>query len=133
MELGHDRLELGGQLLERDGVAAPGGQPGRPAVEGLPQLEQGADVLEGDLGDHDAAAPVRLRETVGGEPAEGLADRRARDAEALRLLDLAEHLAREQPPFDDVLAQGLVGAVAGSHGSLLALVARDGECAADSG
>ena len=111
--------QLEPELLEGRGVAALGGQRRRLSFEGFAQFEQLVDVLQRNIGDDDAAAARRRRQSFCGQPAQGLPEGSARDAEPLRLLHFREHRPGQEAPFDDVVAQCRVGPVAGAHPCLL--------------
>ena len=97
------------------GVAALGCQRGGLAFERFAELEELVDVVQRDIGDDDAAAAGRRRESFRGEPAQGLPERRAGNAQAFGLLDFGQDGPGAEAPFDDVVAQCRVGPVAGAH------------------
>ena len=107
--------QLAPELFEGRRVAALGGQGGGLPFEGFAQFEQFVDVVQGNVGHDDAAAARRRRQPFGGEPAQGLPQRGARDAQAFGLFDLREDGSGQEAPFDDVVAQCRVGLVAGAH------------------
>jgi hypothetical protein len=106
------------QALERRSLAAPRSQCRRPALKGFAEFEQFVNVLKRDVGDDDAAAACR-REAFRRKAAQGFPQRCARDAQTLGLFHLGKDRTRRQAPFDDVIAQGGIGLVAGAHARLL--------------
>ena len=104
--------QLAPERIEGRGVAALGGQGGSLPLEGL-GIGQFIDVVQG-IGDDDAAA-ARRRQPFGREPAQGLPQRSARDAETFGLLHFRKDRPGQEAPLDDVVAQGRIGLVAGAH------------------
>ena len=82
------------QLGEDARLAALGGKGRGPYFKGFAQFEQFVDVVQGDIGDDDAAAACRRRQSFCGQPAQRLPERRARDAEAFGLLDFRQDGSR---------------------------------------
>src|SRR5690606_2894538 len=105
-------VELLGEFGEHGCLAALGGEGGGGRLESLAQLEQGAHGIRGDGGDHETASGLRRDEPVGRETRQRFTQGGARDAESVRLLDLAEHGAGRESPLQDLAPQGLVRAVA---------------------
>jgi hypothetical protein len=79
---------------------ALGGQPRDARLDDRAHLEPEQDGVEPEVGDAEAAVGVEVDEALAAQAAERLADRRARDAEALRQVDLPEPRTRR-----DVAAQ----------------------------
>ena len=91
---------------------AMGGEASRLRLQAGPHLEEGVDVVAGDLGHDDAAPPRGDDEAVGREPGQPLAQRGTRDAEARSLLHLTEGQPGRKGPVEDLGVQLPVCAVA---------------------
>jgi len=107
--------ELVGQGGEGRGIRSRCGETGGGLFERTTNFEQLADVARVDVA-HDGDARRLLHdEPVGGEPAERFAEGRAADAEARRLLDLAEHRAGCQRARLDLVEERRVRAITCPH------------------
>ena len=105
------------KLIEK--AAQPGGK--RPIAltkpadrEGFDQLAhfvQIVEALEVDRHDFPAAAHVTLHQTVALQPLQGFARRRPRHVETLRDTTFGQTVSRQQPQFEDVVAQLCINVV----------------------
>ncbi len=108
-------LEISGQLSETGRIRPPSSEGGARGVQSCTSLEEGVDVLCGDMGDDDASAPVGFHESIGLQLLESFSEGGAGDAEALGLLHLSQDAAGLKPPLDDVPPELGVGQITCSH------------------
>ena len=107
VQLGREQQTLLAQLVRHP----LGGQPRGMRLERRADLVEPRDVLGVDIGHQRAAARAHLDEMLEREPLDGLAQRRAPDAELAHELVLAQRGARRQPQVDDPIAQTEVRAI----------------------
>lgn len=91
---------------------------GATAGEGLQgdaQVEQLRGFGERDGGDDDPAPARGCRQTIGDEPRESFAERSAGQAQACGLLHFTEDRAWCEGAVDDLLTEGPVSPIAGTH------------------
>jgi hypothetical protein len=81
------------------------GAGGGARLEGTPDVEDGVEVVAGERRHPGPAVRRRLDEALGGEAGQRLPHRGAREAQALRELDLAEVGAGGEVAGEDRLAQ----------------------------
>jgi hypothetical protein len=125
-DLLHHLVERGGRLLERRELAgrleALCGEARRRPLEHAAELDRVGDVGERERADDEAAAGEALEQPLVGERRQREAERRARDAEPLRELDLGQAFAGAEPASEDELPEAerrlrrqRAGAVAACH------------------
>ena len=87
---------------------------GGEAFEGATDLERLGDGVGGQLRDEGAAAGTDLDQSFGGQPGDGVLDRRGAHAELVGERADVEAVARSEPAAQDVLPQDVEHRVAGS-------------------
>ena len=115
LDIGHARLVQGDQVALLGDAHPLGGEPRAGALELRHHLEHLQQPLEADIGDDHAAMRPLLDEATRGEPAQGLANRGARDVEATRQGLLVQLGAGCQRAVGDVVGELLAQALDQGH------------------